>query len=426
MAATPGNSPWYAFNFLALTNSNLAHRSGGPIANSNRECEFILGPTQGFLVTEDHAHQYIIVEPTGASTATILTTTDRGTRITWTRVPRTPSNIAEFRQFWNLLQESAIASIALIHEELGIVVTESGFQRLRGLEASHVYPVFLDDVHEAKVERSDNPQYSDLYLVRTSDLELSQFDFFLRHLSEELVESAQLDRLAEWNDEGMAVVFRNEKCRFRGKDFLLFVVPVELSYSHTDLTSNWVRHTFANGELKSRGTFRATFSALNEVAQGFETVPFDALNRFLEYRVEYEGQTVSFFDVRFPLTVLHLVGVIAIVIVQAYVVVHLAELFRRMRSARLGDVGAFSPWVFLYNQTSARCLSVCMLLFPTAAALVIQLSHDPGKGLHLKVFWAVGALGVVFSICLTLLSLIHAQRLRFLAVRHRRYTGGNR
>ena len=390
------------------------------------KCEFILDPLGGFMSNDDHAHQYVIVEPTEGGSAALMNTTERGDRVAWTMAKNLPTNVAEFRGFWNLLHKSRVATLSSIEEDRAIVIKETSIQGLRGVESGLPIPYSIRKVERAEAQSGSSTWPSTLQVFSTSDITIDKFQPYKKFGNPKLLESSGIEKLDDWDRNGMALVVTNESCKDHERNSLAMVMPAELSFTAPDLTHEIVEHGFEREEWQSRETFDATFSALNEVSKGFETVPYDSLVRFLEYRIRYEGQAVSFFDVRFPLDLLHLVGVIVVVFVQAYATIHLGELAKRMGRTRRGDPGAYGPWILLYNQAGARCLSVFVILTPTLSVLVLHLSDGHGGWQPLSVSWWVGTVGFAASTFLAIVSLVHARRLSFFAKRHRRYRGGDR
>ena len=158
----------------------------------------------------------------------------------------------------------------------------------------------------------------------------------------------------------------------------LFVFPVTVrrisSFSWTDA---WLKKAISEevvernnvlrtGSLTDR-KFSSAFANLTREASGLETLELDSLHAWLESQLAKVGQGIDLGGIRIPRDPLRYFGILVIVLIQGYSVLHLIVTERRLRESSAIDLGAFQPWVMLYGGALCRWTSIGILSVPPGA-----------------------------------------------------------
>ena len=194
-----------------------------------------------------------------------------------------------------------------------------------------------------------------------------------------------------------------------------------------DWANAWVEQAVLSGRLP-RGTstdsrrFDLAFADLNNEAEGLGSLEFDELRDWLQLRIDTHSQGVAVLGISIPPNLVRLLGVILIVAVQSYAVVHLAEASTRMILSSRGDLGVFIPWVMLYSSTESRLESYGLLASVPISSVILVVRMAEYTPFSSPLVWTSFS-GLLISVALFAYSVARVKKLRGRAIIHRGWRG---
>ena len=418
-------------------------------------CTVTLDLTQYLFVNKDGKTEYIAIQHNNNGTQEILVQSFYHEKRLWQPVEETPTNLLGFSKLWDKLVASGKAArIVSIDPDAGtsvrtvLVVIEKakpipyfGPRLFRSTEKEVYYEVkesnnfaanssvalMIPMHYEVKesslvaiVQESHNPlnisilplhDYADAQLNGRTLRDVANLEGKYGKYADAILDSWEgrdINALTAWK------CFDDEKQHEYDVE-----IPVKLEYQNFDWVQNWVDQVIqtkrlAPGTIADSRPFAEAFADLDQESKGLESLAFKELQDWMNLRIDREGEAITILGISVPPHLLRLFGIFFIIVVQAYATLHLAEAAVRMERSTQGDLGAFKPWVMLYNNAAAKCATFVVIFTPPLAALtlVIRLTVDELSG------W-ISIFGAILSLILSIFALNNARRLRLAAQSHR-------
>jgi hypothetical protein len=185
----------------------------------------------------------------------------------------------------------------------------------------------------------------------------------------------------EWHDTSHIAIFGY---RFAADG----VIPI-IDFKNTDLDGlSYLREQLDSDESRLTwrgGSFAETFGDLYEIAKGREAASFKVWRGALSAELDRSGDSFEWVGLKLPAQATTLWGVVLLIGVQFYFLIHLMELSRKMTNT---DAGWEVAWVGVYQGKLARLLfRSSALLLPVGAVVVlgikaVLIGESPWRWLH--------------------------------------------
>ena len=186
------------------------------------------------------------------------------------------------------------------------------------------------------------------------------------------------------------------------------------------LSQQWFNLSPLAATLPSRDenvSFEGRFASLTAEAEGLELLPLFDLADWIQLQSDKSAATVEIFGVKLPSVATKSLGVLIVLTMQLYTLLHLQNVHLRIRSSKTGDPGAFQAWILLYQGRLAGIASFAIVLVPTsiASAVFWLASADASAGSPLLV---ASVISVLLSWFVAAIAAKQVRGLRHAVTRH--------
>lgn len=405
------------------------HRKYEPIGDAEM-CAIALDKSRHFLVDENGLPQHITVERDAPSRMNLWSNSRVGDVTSWAPLSHVTGDLASFKQLWNTLHATYGAA----------TIRSANFS-----ETSMTVPY----------EELDRSRLTDV-LLRSDSVTFAVEKNTPTHLKESL-EVGRVVKILENGDthgkekntilscgSGTGQKYSNQPCdTWSKRDFLVSIqakcnkagargaaysasfsaVPATFDFFSFSWLESWARSARQAGYIAEDDRavgrlFSTAFPALSREAEGLESLDLQQLAAWLEILADTEGQNIEVAGVALPWRHIRLFGIAIILVLQAYVALHLREAYRRMRYSAAGDPGAFRPWIMVYGGRVPRVVTAVSLVVPFLASSVV-VARVGESGLLLSLLGVASIVGSIASGGLVMVSMVYAEKLHFQAKRHR-------
>ena len=421
-SATPSNKRFPLTNIFTGVAPEVSAPSGsfvlqlsstGQDPSDKMSCTLHLELRQYFFPTQDGKAQHVVVFD-GDKIAEMYRSGVSSTRLGRWQISRTPYDLREFSQVWDLLHQTRSAAVVdKIDIERGVVLYNSTVYKVdskRKVQNDSPVP----ETGIAPVER-----FKGLF-SRTSKVDgspagrIEQFEAVVREWEAQDVEMVA----------ATLCVGSTDKQGQEPKSLMIF--PIWLRMKPFAWTRGWTEQAISSRSLHKNAMmplsapFEEAFADLDAVAEGFKTTSLEALDERLLGNLDdgsEDGLGVKIWEVTVPDSVLRHFGIFLIVIAQFYFVVQLREVETRLWSSAPGDPGVLKPWMILYKGSLAGAATMAMMLAPGATAILMMLLYFWTIPLTVNTTWVV--VGAVVSMSASIWCLRGTMNIRRIVGRHR-------
>ena len=394
-------------------------------------CKLYLDLRNPLFVNRSDSLSYVALRRIEGDLPILLATMNANEIHPWDLSKKIPINYRGFQEIWNFLATNPkIARIESVTPDKGIafVLAENLIlARMTGnTKDVYSFPYEIEVIGKPYTVLKQTDRHVQMGIVLRSNLKEKLDRHYSIQGKRDAVDAEFAERVETW-ERKQTEVLTSGRCYSENvarwpvtEDYVVIIIPVKVNYEKY----NWIHEWFVQAGIDNISTeaaqFDEKFPALFREAAGFENISLNELEKFLQYRIENVPKNISIMDIDISFSILRSFGVIFVVFLQAYAIVHLYEVRRRMAYAARGDTGAFQPWILLYHGAAAGLVSVLFLVSPTMATLMVLFSFDTVKSIYSTPLGISCFVLMVVSLVLTCVALWNARELRRTAIFHRR------
>ncbi|MEM1398225.1 MAG: hypothetical protein AAGF58_00015 [Pseudomonadota bacterium] len=223
-----------------------------------------------------------------------------------------------------------------------------------------------------------------------------------------------------------------ERSRIQGFNRLILHVPAHVDRHPFVWSKAWIRNAMKAGFIDEvsgsiKGQFEQAFPNLSSALVGFDSIRIEDLSNLINRLQSELGQAVSVMGISLPASEIQNYGVLIILALQLYTLIHFYEFCSRLNQNRKKEIineevlkVLEEPWIFFYLSIGALLTSIVFIFFPFVSILLIfELFPDQdsygafetllGKKLD-GAFRMVSSLGSLSIVILEISMLLNARK----------------